>query len=483
MDRMAYLQSVLLVGLLTVLPGCSGGRNAEVSQRLSRSVPYEANWESLKTITTPKWYDDAKFGIMIHWGPYSVAGFSPNGKGYAEWYARKLYAGENRAFRQYHEETFGPLTEVGYKDLIPMFKAENWDPQAWARLFKQAGAKYVVPVAEHHDGFAMWDSDLTTWDAVERGPKRDIIGELEKACRDQGMRYAPSYHRERHPSYFAKRMYVVESESFPDIAAEIKKMPEAAELYGPFSYSDAFIADYVARWKEIQDKYKPDMMWVDDIPVFYMVESEKKHPQVAKYRQACAGMIADYFNAAQKWGKAVYLNNKGRREPNWLEGIGARSMDNMKMSVFPAPNWENPATIAHSYGYNRLEEENGAYGNATEKIHLLADVVSKNGSFLLNIGPRADGTIPQGQKQVLLDIGEWLKVHGEAIYGTRPWIQFGQSQSAQGRKVNYRYTTKAGTVYVVAFQNDEGPILLKAFQGFDKKIKSVSSLSNGILLS
>lgn len=140
-----------------------------------------------------------------------------------------------------------------------MFKAELWDPDAWAELFHQAGAKYVTITAEHHDGYAMWDSDITEWCATKTGPMLDLVGDLGDAVREKGMKYAPSYHRERHSSYFAEEMYVVKSRALPYIAREIEQMPSAAGLYGPFELSDAFIRDYVARWKEIQRKYKPDL--------------------------------------------------------------------------------------------------------------------------------------------------------------------------------------------------------------------------------
>ncbi len=445
----------------------------------AQSIEYTADWESLKDYPAPEWYEDAKFGIFIHWGPYSVPGWVPFG--YAEWYPHRLY--NNSKTQEYHKKTFGPLSEVGYKDLIPMFKAEKWDPEAWADLFAKAGARYIVPVAEHHDGFAMWDSELTTWDAAERGPRRDIIGDLEKACRARGLRYGPSYHRERHPSYFTREKYLVESEPWPAIVEEIKRMPEAAELYGPFQYDDAFIADYVARWKEIQGKYRPDFMWIDDIPLFYWDKESMNHPQAKKFRQACAGMIADYFNAAQKWGKEVYLNNKGRHA-NWPVQLGAKSMDNMDISHFPVPNWENPATIAKSYGYNRRDEETGAYKSSTQLVHLLVDVVSKNGSLLLNIGPKADGTIPQAQAQRLLDMGQWLKVNGEAIYATRCWKTFGEgiTQGKNEKATGMRFTrSKDGkTVYAILVECPEQSVTLKSFRG--QNITGVTLLGIDALL-
>ncbi|MCP4611046.1 MAG: alpha-L-fucosidase [Planctomycetes bacterium] len=400
---------------------------------------YDYNWASLKSHPIPQWFDDAKFGIFIHWGAYSVMGYRRNGRGYAEHTPKELYRNPDHYY-EYLKETFGAHPpEFGYKDIIPMFKAENWNPNRWAELFQKAGARYVVLTAEHHDGYAMWDSDLTQWCATKIGPKRDLVGELGKAVRKRGMKYAPSYHRERHTGFFALEKYAIKSPPHPDIIEEIARMSEAAELYGPFEYSDAFIKDYVARWKEIEKKYRPDFMWIDDIPIFYKIPP---HPQTKKFRNAFVYMIADYFNAAEGWGKEVYLNNKGANL-NWPEGPGCREKDNLKMETI-GPKWENPATLGTSYGYMKAEEERDAYKHPTELIHLLCDIVSKNGNLLLNIGPRGDGTIPEGMQQRLLSMGKWLKVNGEAIYGTRPWVTFKQD------KPDLRFTTKRNALYAIA---------------------------------
>jgi len=385
----------------------------------SADGPYRANWESLKKIPVPQWFDDAKLGIFSHWGPYSVAGFRAK-YGYSEHFAQFLYR-RPQEHKKFMMETFGGMPpNFGYKDLIPFFKAEKFDADEWAELLKKAGAQYVIPVGEHHDGFAMWDSELTQWDAKEKGPKRDVIGELEKAVRAQDMQFGVSYHRERHFGFFGNPKHAAKVKPHAVIEQEIAAMPECSDLYGPFGLTNKFIEDYIARWKEIERKYQPDFMWIDDIPVFY----NDKGPQVEKFRDALKQMIADYLNQAQSWGKPVYLNNKGKRA-NWPDGVGCRSADNMAMNSV-GPKWENPATLGHSYAYCREEDEQDQYKSVTTLVHLLCDVVSKNGTLLLNIGPKADGTISENQKKRLLGIGQWLEVNGEAIYSTRPWVTFGE---------------------------------------------------------
>ena len=164
---------------------------------------YDYTWESLKTHQVPKWFDDAKFGIFIHWGPYSVMGYRKGGTGYAEWTPNYIYKAPRHYFPWMKKRFGGAPPEFGYKDIISLFKAEKWDPDEWAELFHKAGAKYVVLTAEHHDGYALWDSELTPWCATKIGPKRDLVGDLGKAVRKKGIKYAPSYHRERHTGYFA----------------------------------------------------------------------------------------------------------------------------------------------------------------------------------------------------------------------------------------------------------------------------------------
>jgi len=443
---------------------------------------YEGNWDSLAGFPVPEWFDDAKFGIFIHWGGYSEFGYKRGDRGYAEHVPKGIYEDPKHYYPVLKERYGAHPPEFGYKDIVAKFKAEKFDPEQWAELFENAGAKYVVLTAEHHDGFAMWDSELTDWCATKVGPMRDLVGDLGKAVRKRGLKYAPSYHRERHTGFFAMSKYAVHSEPRPDIAEEIKRVPEAAGLYGPFSYTDEFIADYVARWKEIQTKYRPDFMWLDDIPIFY--KAKGGDPQVKKFQDACAGMIADYFNAAQEWGVEVYLNNKGGN-PNWPVDLGCLEKDNLQMESIDI-KWENPATLATSYGYMAAEEEGDLYQPAGKFVHLLADVVSKNGNLLLNIGPRGDGVIPEGMQQRLLGIGQWLEVNGEAIHGTRPWKTYGEgitpnakSKDQHGRHVinssGVRFTrAKDGSaVYAILLEcPDEVTI---------KKLKSETVKSVGLL--
>ncbi len=434
---------------------------------------YRADYESLASAPIPAWWDTGKFGIFIHWGPYSVAGYKYRNRGYAEAITADLYRNPQN-YVAFMIEKFGAAPpEFGYKDMVPLFTANHWNPHDWAKLFKDAGARYVIPTAEHHDGWMNWDSDLSPWSATNKGPMRDLIGELGKAVRAQGLAYGVSYHRERHPGRFAQADEVV-TRPYEQILEEIRRMPEAASLYGPFAYSDAFISDYVARWKELQAKYSPDFMWLDDIPIFRNAAGD---PQVIKFENAIKEMIADYLNASAEMGKAVYFNNKGKT-PNWPIGVGCLEADNLQLESV-GPRWQNPATMGTSYAYMAEEERLDLYKTPTELVRLLCDVVSKNGNLLLNIGPRADGTIPEGMRSRLLAMGGWLKLNGESIYGTRPWITYGEHRGPliEEAEVHYnkhsmhvheeeiRYTAKPGIVYAQILHHTGNRILLEALNG------------------
>jgi len=451
---------------------------------MERRATYDASWESLEGYPVPEWFDDAKFGIFIHWGGYGEFGYKKGNHGYSEHTPKNIYEDPDHYYPVLKERYGAFPPEFGYKDMIKRFKAENFDPDQWAKLFDDAGAKYVVLTAEHHDGFALWDSDLTDWCATQVGPMRDLVGDLGAAVRRLGLKYAPSYHRERHSGFFAVDKVAVRSEPRPDIAEEIRRMPEAEGLYGPFSYTDEFIADYVARWQEIQRKYRPDFMWIDDIPIFYHAAGD---PQVDKFLSACAGMIADYFNAAQQWGVEVYLNNKGKN-PNWPVDLGCLERDNMQVESINV-KWENPATLATSYGYMAAEEEGDLYQSSEKLIHLLCDVVSKNGNLLLNIGPRGDGIIPDGMQKRLLGMGQWLSINGEAIYGSRPWKVFGEGIApADERKdelgrhainstgIRFTRSKDAKAVYAILFEPSEEPLLIESFR--DEAAASVKLLGS-----
>jgi len=398
--------------------------------------PVEATWDSLqKNYTTPSWFDDSKFGIFMHWGIYSVAAHGPSA---AEWYEKHMYAGD----AAWHEQNFGPIETVGYKNLIPLFTARNWDPDAWATLFKKAGAKFVVPTAEHHDNFANWDSQVTPFNAKRMGPMRDLIGDLAVAVRKQGLKFGVSNHGMENFTFVV-----------PSPAIDARLQAAKADLYDPVwapfynvaDRSDAamtrFLTDWVNRNLELIDKYQPDILWFDNGVNLRVLDPLKL--RVAAY----------YYNRAKTWGKEVSISTKfNAYAPSNDDTKQIGSILDFEKSgpprgpkdIRPGP-WMVDDPIGSTWGYST----GMTVASPAAVLTKLIDTVSKGGVYLLNISPMADGTIPQAQQDTLLGIGAWLDRNGEAIYGTRVWTKFMEGGTGRGA-LNYHFTTKGDTLYAIS---------------------------------
>jgi len=415
---------------------------------MSEVTKFEPTWESLAQYTIPDWYADGKFGIFIHWGVYAVPAFAN------EWYPRNMYVQGTPEFA-HHVATYGPHTEFGYKDFIPLFRAEQFDPAAWAALFRQAGARFVVPVAEHHDGFAMYDCSTSRWTSVHMGPQRDIVGELAQAVRSEGMVFGLSSHRAEH------WWFMNGGRAFPSDVQD----PANEDFYGPahqqpdcdgtqqtenvpslFSEphpSAEYLNDWLARTCELVDKYQPQLVWFD-----WWIG----HAAFPPYLQQFA---AYYYNRALEWQKGVAINYKYIAYP---EGTAVFDVERGQLKGIRPLLWQNDTSVSkNSWCY----VENQEYKTATSLIQDLIDVVSKNGALLLNIGPRPDGTIPEPEQELLLAIGRWLEINGEAIYGTRPWRVYGEGPTevpegaftdtnrAPFTAQDFRFTTKGNDLYAI----------------------------------
>ena len=403
--------------------------------------PFRQDWQSLRDYKTPEWFHDAKFGIFIHWGVYSVAGFG------SEWYSRNMYQQSTDDYA-HHVATFGPQTESGYKDLIPKFKAEHFDPAAWAKLFHDAGARYVIPVAEHHDGFPMYQSNLTDWCAGKMGPKRDVLGELAKAIRAEGMHFGASSHRAEHDWFFDGGRRFASDVNDPKYAAFYGPaqlgVEDGDELARNFTYvSNAYMEDWLARTAEIVERYHPELIYFD----WWVGQPD--------FRSHLKQFASYYYNDAAAQGHPVVLFYK---LSNMADGSGTLDMERGALGDIRPQPWQTDTSLSdNSWGF----VEHDTYKTPLTVVHQLADVVSKNGNLLMNVGPRPDGTIPEGAAQTLLAVGEWLKVNGDAIYGTRPWRQFGEgptkTETGQFHDTStkpytaedYRFTTKADALYAI----------------------------------
>jgi alpha-L-fucosidase len=409
-----------------------------VSGQIKAQQPkYQATWESLEQYKIPDWFRDAKFGIFIHWGIYSVPAYQN------EWYPRNMYIKDSKEYK-HHIETYGPQNKFGYKDFIPMFTAQYFDADKWVDLFKKAGAKYIVPVAEHHDGFAMYNTALSRWNAVQMGPKKDIIGELEKASRKANLHFGVSSHRIEHWWFFGEGKSLdsdVKDSAYSDFYGPATPFDGTkAGVKGP-PLTAQFMNDWLLRDVELVNLYHPDLVWFD-----WWIDQTEMEP----YRKSFA---AFYYNQAIKWNKEVVINYKHEAYPGHTAVL---DLERGKLPGIREEAWQTDDAIGNnSWGFTN----DNSFKSVQYVITNLIDIVSKNGNLLLNIGPRSDGTITEEETNVLLGTGKWLSVNGEAIYGTRPWKIFGEgpTESASGEfktqkpftSKDIRFTTKGVTLYAI----------------------------------
>ena len=416
--------------------------------KVNENGKYKADWSSLSQHKVPEWYMHDKLGVFIHWGVYSVPAFG------CEWYSRGMYEKGTREF-EHHRKTWGEQKDFGYKDFIPMFKAEKFNAAEWVTLFKKAGMKYVMPVAEHHDGFAMYDTQFNRWNAKEMGPCRDVIGELKAECEKQGLEFCASSHRAEH-YFFMNPGRLCES----DVNDE-----KYSDFYGPAFYCEEFdpaiihqttadtystgastewLEDWLVRTCELIDKYQPSVLYFD-----WWIHNHSFKPYLKK-------LAAYYYNRAEEWGKEVTINYKHEAFP---PNVATFDVERGALTGISPIYWQTDTAIGkHSWGY-RFDND---YKSARQVICDLVDIVSKNGNLLINIGPKSDGTITAEETEVLLTMGEWLSVNGEGIYGTTFWKQFGEGEvnavdgffkdgdEKQFTTEDFRFTYKNG--YLYAFQ-------------------------------
>lgn len=419
---------------------------------------FHDSWASLSGYQIPEWYRKAKFGIFIHWGVYSVPAMG-------EWYARNMYIKDSSQYNV-HLERFGAHDQFGYKDFIPMFKGENFDADKWIELFEKAGARYVIPVAEHHDGFQMYESNLSRWNSMNMGPCRDVVGELKKAADKKGMKFGVSSHRAEHCWYFNGGLEIPSDVTDPAYEDFYGKQQEGGDMgcgrthdIYAFPAGQNHLEDWLIRSCELVDKYQPDIVWFD-----WWIHNIAFKPYLKKF-------AAYYYNQSEQWGKETAINYKYNA---FAPGTAVFDVERGQLNGIRQELWQTDTAIGmDSWGYST----NNRYKRAEELIGDLVDIVSKNGCLLLNVGPKPDGTITEEETQVLLKIGEWLRVNGEGIYDTECWEIYGEGPTQigdgaftdEGRATftseDIRFTYKDGYLYafVMSYPQD-GVVKIRSIQ-------------------
>jgi len=439
---------------------------AKTTPREENEPKYLPTWESLsRHEQAPDWFKDSKFGIYFHWGVYSVPAFE------TEWYPYHLYRDERPEFAKYHEENYGSLKEFGYHDFIPMFKAEKFDPEDWAELFEKSGAKFAGPVAQHHDGFAMWDSEVNPWNVADMGPKRDITGELLASLKKRDLKTITTFHharlRQRHEGNQEKwDTYNSHYAYHPDYPTSTKDK-DLSKFYGNMPQED-FDQYWLDQVNEVVEKYSPDMIWYD---VWL------NHVEDEKIRE----MSSNYLNHAQQTGQEVVLVAKHDDLPKSVSVLDIEQGGKKDVSETV---WMTDVTLSDKGSWCYTNGQ--VYKTPEMVIRNMIDVWSKNGVVLLNISPKADGTINKAQRETLLTIGKWLDVYGEAVYETVPFHIHGfgsalakdGAHGGQSAKVEYsekdiRFTSSKDKKSLYVF------VLGKPESGKEIKLKKLNDIGYG----
>ncbi len=405
---------------------------------------FELDWSNLER-ECPQWFRDAKFGIYFHFGPYSVPAYDN------EWYSTYMYRNtpshHGLDLKKYHEETYGPLSKFGYKDFIPMFKAEKFNAAEWADIMVRAGAKYGGPVTEHADGFAMWDSEINRFNAADMGPKKDIVGLMEKEIRKRGMKFIATFHHQWKWGWYSSNDPMADSsepENF-DLYGEVTPISafrQKEEINHPIPMpTERFSRQWCDEVNEVVDLYKPDLVYFDNRTEIISEEHRKR-------------MMDHYYSSGDKNNQEVIVTYKFKDFP---KSTAVEDLECGRMAEVRDFVWQNDDKMEwESWSY----VENSRFKEPFRVIHSLVDVVSKNGNLLLNVGPKADGTIPEEAKKILYRVGDWLQVNGEAIYGTRPFTisgegpteviegHFSEDKQKDFTEKDIRFTTKGDVLYL-----------------------------------
>ena len=447
--------------------------------RVNREGKYHPDWDSLAKHPVPAWYREKRLGIFLHWGVFSVPA-------YHDWYARNMYIKDSEEYK-WHLEHYGDPKDFGFKDFIPDFKMDKFDPQLWAKLFREAGADYIVPVAEHHDGFQNYASELSHWNAAEKGPHRDITGDLLRECEREGMTLGLSTHRVEHWFFLG---FGRETAGFGD---ELKlgdyEWPAAPEkdqqdLFSEPAPSEEFLTDWLLRCCELVDRYHPRIVYFD-----WWIQHNAVKPYLKRF-------AAYYFNRMEDYGGCV-INYKHDAMPF---GIGVPDIERGQFAEAKPFLWQSDTSVMRwSWCYSE-QPGKAVFKTPSEIICDLVDVVCKNGRLLLNFGPKPDGELRAKEIEILQAMAAWMKVNDEAIHGTTVWriaqegptkIQEGQFADSAARgytSEDFRFTCNGSRVYATCLVcPEDGQLHIKSLREADAShlplwhgvIKSVEVLGCG----
>ncbi len=438
---------------------------------------YEETWESLSKHTeTPEWFRDAKFGIYFHWSIYTVPEFGH------EWYPHRMYTPPTEASErkkqnfldlgedhqnykkyerfntfEFHKETYGGAEKFGYKDFIPGFTCENFDADKWADLFVLSGAKFAGPVAEHHDGYALWNSEVTPFCAGKTGPERDIVGELAEAIKGRGLKFITTFHHSKNYG-----MHFASKERFEELGMDYSKVdlsdPKYAKMYGTLPEAE-FMQMWKDKLKEVIDKYEPDIIWFDSwldrIPEEHRLE-----------------FAAYYLNKAEEWNKEVMICHKQEDMPMTVSTLDHER--GAEKNITPYPWLSDDCVSPHTWSYVK----DMIFYSPERIITDFVKTVSKNGQLLFNITPKSNGDIPEECVHILTEMGAWLSRNGDGIYSTRPWLK-----ANEGENIHFTASKDGSILYSFVFKQPEDKLVISslstALETGSWKVSQVVQLSTG----